>query len=65
MCVIVRKSSGKKSYLITFLVDSCALISAEQSFGRVAPVAQMDRALDFESSGRAFESRQAHRYSYG
>ena len=26
---------------------------------QIAPVAQLDRALDFESKGRAFKSRQA------
>lgn len=27
-----------------------------------APVAQLDRAVDFESKGRGFESLQAHQY---
>ena len=30
-----------------------------------APVAQMDRASDFESAGRAFESPRAHQKKLG
>ena len=30
----------------------------------LAPVAQLDRALDFESRGQGFESSRAHHYLY-
>ncbi len=29
-------------------------------YNKIAPVAQLDRAMDFESKGCAFKSRQAH-----
>ena len=58
--VVQWQSARLWIWLLRVRAPSSTLSPAPSWTFSLAPVAQLDRAPDFESVGRAFESRQAH-----
>ena len=60
-------SSGVERQIVVLVVvgsnPTTHPLRSLQGFAFFAPVAQLDRASDFESAGRTFESCRAHRFA--